>query len=479
MIRLSRSGTVRWQAPGLAALAFCGYWILRPQPWTGSDVFRSLVFAASLGALCAQLRRSAPSAVALLCVALVGFSPAVLMAGRDGAGWIAASRFALGVLALTLAVRTDVRAGVAFGGLVGWLACAAPTDIALLLVPPAMPAQRRARLLAVMTASCAASWLLGCGLGHATSVTWALPAPLDGLWSPRGGLLYWQPVLWLSILALLTGFRRRPAAALWRAAPVLLLALWPSASHVATRWIVLLPFLVTALVRPFDRVLDLTRRRAGLVLAGAGLVLLVSNELLMAQYREPGFPRDQTVSFVDLEEGNARILTRALGSPLTWPASWVFAWRSGLPAWRYEQLAGRSLFHGADALGGRLDVGDDLALETILLGEGWGVRHVSNVGVCREVLGRAEVYAPLDRPARLNLAVTASGAGTLVLWRDEIRQAEFPISPALPEVRVPALDLPAGLTIFTLEAAPGGTVCVALWDLADAGPPRARPPDQN
>jgi hypothetical protein len=469
MTSASRASMERWLPAGVAVLAFCGYWFLRPVPWTGWDVARSLLLGASLGVLQAELRRSASLAVALACVALVGFSPAMLLAGGQAqAGWVAALRFSWGVLAVTLVARTGGWTSIAFGALVGWLVWTRPTDIALLLVPLSFLVRGRGRVLAALTTACAASWLVGAMSGRAAEISWTVPAPLDALWSPRGGLLYWQPVLWLGILALLAAFRSRPVAALWGVAPLLLLALWPAAGQDLERWIVVLPLLALALAGTLERVVDLAQRRPGWVLASAGLVLLVWNLLLMAQYREPSFPRDETVSFVDLEEGNARILTRALGSPLTWPASWIFAWRSGLPAFRYEYLAGRSLLEGPDALGGRLDIGDDLARETMLLGEGWGVRHASAAGVCREVLGRAEVFAPLARPARLSLLVTAAGSGTLTVWQDEIRRAVLPIGPASSRLRVPSLSLPRGLTIFRVEGVPGSMVCVVRWELARA-----------
>ena len=70
--------------------------------------------------------------------------------------------------------------------------------------------------------------------------------------------------------------------------------------------------------------------------AGAGLVLW--NGLLMEQYRRGVIPRDDTVSFARVAENSADLLASAVGSPVAWPANWIFAAGRDLPAARYEIL---------------------------------------------------------------------------------------------------------------------------------------------
>ena len=84
-------------------------------------------------------------------------------------------------------------------------------------------------------------------------------------------------------------------------------------------------------------------------------------------------PRDDTVSFPRLVGGAARVVADAVGSPPTWPASWIFACaaRSRRRASTIS-LVGRYLFYRQNNLGGRIDVG--AAGDEGMLGEGWGPR---------------------------------------------------------------------------------------------------------
>jgi hypothetical protein len=162
-----------------------------------------------------------------------------------------------------------------------------------------------------------------------------------------------------------------------------------------------------------------------------------------------------------------------VGTPLAWPANWVFAARHDLPAAKYDRMAGQYLFYRQNNLGGVIDLGDD-RVDPALLGEGWTGRTPCEGDTCRGIgeQGRARVFAPLDVPETLDLAVRAAGSGTLALDVNGTRVAEAPLGPSLDLVRarVPArcwrrelnevvLSAPAGalvdrLTFARVERAP-------------------------
>jgi hypothetical protein len=314
-----------------------------------------------------------------------------------------------------------------------------------------------------LTLSAAA--VLGLALAWLAGVRWcgplfATPAPLDALWSPRGGLLYWNPVLWLAVAGLGIRVCRDARGVLALAAPLVALALWPHASYDLARSIPILPLCAAPIAWLLTLVERSTRERPHRTLGVGGAVLCLWNAGMMAQYADPSFPRDASVSFVDLAAGHARVLTRLAGAPLTWPASWLFACRTGLHPARYEQLAGRVLFDRPDALGGVLDIGDDLSREEILLGSGWGVRHECGVGLCRAVEGRAEVFVPLTRSRTVDITVRAEGAGTLRVLQGERELAQLTLAAQVGDLRLEGVVLSRGVTTLTLAPTPGSSARV-------------------
>jgi hypothetical protein len=133
----------------------------------------------------------------------------------------------------------------------------------------------------------------------------------------------------------------------------------------------------------------------------------------MEEYRSGRLPRDGTVSFAAVTEGNVALMSRLVGSPPAWPANWLFAWRHGLPPDRFDLVAGKRLGSAGD--GSReIDVGD-LGTDTALLLEGWSVRHPCGAAVCREVEGQARLLAPLEKAEPFAVSVLASGEGQLTV----------------------------------------------------------------
>ena len=229
------------------------------------------------------------------------------------------------------------------------------------------------------------------------------PDFLAVLFSSRRGLLFHWPLLWAGLLGL-----PRARTAVASAAGVLVL-LAAAASLPAARpavALLVLPFLAAGLGASVEAVRKWAAMRPLALLGAAAVVLVAWNLLFMRLYRDERIPRDDTVAFAQVAEGGARLLADDVGSPVAWPANWLFAARHGLPPSRFDLMAGKEL----PAPGGRveLDVGR-LDLDEALLAEGWSVRHPCGAEVCREVEGRARVFLPLPGGSWRGLALTGTG----------------------------------------------------------------------
>jgi hypothetical protein len=288
----------------------------------------------------------------------------------------------------------------------------------------------------------------------------------DTLFASPGGFLYWTPILWLGFLGFWPLVRREGR---WVARPVLVVAAiilaatsaGPSGSFFAGgRFHAALPLLGLGLGAAFAWLRDAVARRPMIPLAAAGSALVIWNFLFMEQYRTDRIPRDFPVSFAQVTETNAAILARVTGSPLAWPANWLFAWRHGVPAAKYDVVVGQSLL-GGEGPGGAIVIGDD-RVDPALLAEGWGPRKSCEGGVCREVLGAARLLAPLDSPGPMRLTVRAAGAGTLALRVNGVAIAEFPLAERLADLTAPAVVGPwrPGLNQVVLECEPPGKAAV-------------------
>jgi hypothetical protein len=261
---------------------------------------------------------------------------------------------------------------------------------------------------ATVTAACAALTLALVGV----TPQGAHPPELGiALFSSRLGLLFHWPVLWAGVLGL--ALARGPALA--ASAGGLLVLLGAAACLPESRpdaWLLALPFLATGLVASLEALRRLAATRPLALLSVAACAAVVWNLLFMRLYRDEGIPRDDTVSFAQVVEGNARLLAEGVGSPVAWPANWAFAaWRDLSPA-RFDLMVGKELPARDDRL--ELDVGR-LDLDEALLAEGWSVRHPCGEQVCREVDARARLFLPLPDGEWRALVVTAGGAGRLLV----------------------------------------------------------------
>jgi hypothetical protein len=243
------------------------------------------------------------------------------------------------------------------------------------------------------------------------------PFVLQTLFSSRHGLLSWTPVFWAGYLGFLPLLRRRARVALPLLVPLLLMTYvnmcsgdwWAGGSFSNRRFDSLLPILALGIAASIEVARRWIRDRPELVLGAVAVPLTLWNTTLAEQVRRDLVPRDDTVSFPRLVENGARLVAGAVGSPQTWPASWLFAWQTGRSPGQYDELVGRYLFYRQGNMRGHIEIGD--GNDTPMLGEGWGrIEAREGVGV-RRVHGRARLFAPLDVPRDLEVRVRASAAG--------------------------------------------------------------------
>ena len=274
------------------------------------------------------------------------------------------------------------------------------------------------------------------------------PYLLETFFSSRHGLLYWTPVLWLAFLGFIPFIRRARRTALSLLLPLLIMTYvnvcsgdwWAGGSFSNRRFDSALPLLACGLAYALDALLTAVRRRPGRLLVAAAACLVLWNHLFMLQYRRNLIPRDDVVSFARVARNNAGLLAQAVGTPLAWPANWIFAWRHDLPVAQYDLAVGKYLFYRQNNLEGVIDLGDP-AVDPALLDAGWTrLRPCGPGAVCRSVREHARVFAPLDVPETLDVAVHARGRGTLSMAVNRRPVAELPLANELQalRVRVPA-----------------------------------------
>jgi hypothetical protein len=296
------------------------------------------------------------------------------------------------------------------------------------------------------------------------------PYLLNTFFSSRHGLLYWTPVLWGGFLGLLALWRRDRFTTGALLLPLGIMSYvnacsgdwWAGGSFSNRRFDSVLPFLAIGLALGLAAVLERVRRSPGSVLVAAGLGLVLSNLLLVEQYRRAQhklgvIPRDDTVSFARVTEQSARIISEAVGTPLAWPANWVFAHQQDLPAFKYDLMVGKYLFYRQNNLGGIIDLGDPRVDPGLIAGD-WTSPAPCGAETCRAIRGRARVFAPLDVAQTLDVTVRAEGAGTLTVAVNGSRVGEFPLGAALTllRTRVPAASWHREMNEVTLTVSDGG-----------------------
>ncbi len=288
--------------------------------------------------------------------------------------------------------------------------------------------------------------------------------------SSRHGLLYWTPVLWLVAAGTWAFVRRERGQAAFLLLPAVLMSYvnacsgdwWAGGSFSNRRFDSVLPLVAPALALGLQAVVAAVRRRPALALGAAGALLSLHNLLFMQQYRRNLVPRDDTVSFADVAGNDAALLQGLLGTPLAWPANWLFAAEHDLPVRQYDRAVGLYLFYRQNNLGGVIDLGDE-RVDRSLLDDGWSRPLACGPGlVCRSPRAGARLLVPLDVPETLDVTLRLRGQGELDLLLGGRPLARLPLTPELRDVSVRA---PAGLWRRELNElrfvpSPGGEVQV-------------------
>jgi hypothetical protein len=387
-----------------------------------------------------------------------------------------AASFSLAAAALAVWWRTRDRAGMApaivLGLLIGLATGLRGWNASLLLLPaPGLWARGQGRpkeairnvtaMLGAFGLAAVLPVVASFGRGLPTA---AHPRGLDAFFSSRHGLLFWTPVLWAGFLGYVSLCRRERPLAAALLPPFLVLCagnVWSGddleGAFSSPRFDSALPFLALGLATSLAWLRDTAWRKPGRVLAGGSALLVVWNFLLMEQYRRRLVPADDTVSFPRVTETSARLLSETVGTPLAWPANWLFAWRYGLRPDRYDHMAGKSLFEGRDSPAGVIDFGDE-RVDPALVADGWSGREPCGEAVCRRVVGRARLFAPLDVPRSLDVVVRAAGAGTLAIAVNGRAAGASPLAAGFRDVtvRVPAASWQSPLNAIVFEVVPGG-----------------------
>jgi hypothetical protein len=242
------------------------------------------------------------------------------------------------------------------------------------------------------------------------------PYLLETLWSSRHGLFAWTPVFLPAFLGLWPLVRRRFVLG----APLVPIVLfttwvnsgagdwWAGGAYSLRRFDPLLLPLALGLAAFFERAQEWVRRRPEVV-AALLLVPVAAWSLLLSpgdSRLPPHFPQLARVAWLRMAD--------AVGSPQTWPASWLFAWRTGRPPGAYDLAVGRYLFFRQGNLGGRIELGgarDDGGL----LAEGFGPPVHEDGAEARTVRTRARAFAPLDLPETLTVRVRLRGPASVAL----------------------------------------------------------------
>lgn len=256
-----------------------------------------------------------------------------------------------------------------------------------------------------------ARWLLAAGGVLALAVLVSSPSmalgPAARWFSARGGLLYWNPVIWLGLAGLFA-----PAGRAAAGTGLIAAAAYAFVLHEGPAGALLEAAIPALLFSSMAAVLEAAARSAVqhpmAWLGAGGVVLTVWNLLFMEQYRRNLIPRDDTVSFAEVSRTSRSLFAHALGSPRTWPASWVFALRHGVAPGLYETVAGSPW---------RLEASDTEGIDL-----------------------RAETADPLWIPLRARVAIEvtleAAGTGTVELNVNGRTAAAIPLSPEGGEARV-------------------------------------------
>ncbi|MEX1362708.1 MAG: hypothetical protein AB1Z98_06250 [Nannocystaceae bacterium] len=498
---LSRLGDAAgwWQDPGDGSSARC-----RRLTMLGSVVAGWL----ALLLMARRLRGSCgPRAVGLSVVLAAVATPLHWYVVQQPSWSHAASAFAVAGLVHATAVggpHGGAKRGLVVGLWIGLVALVRPQDLVFAIGPLALGSwglarsgPRRQALVGVVVMLAVAAlvfapqawvwqhtygraWLVPQGPGF---MRWADSQWNLVLWSSRGGLLPWSPAVGLSLVGLAVAVVRGPARGLarWLALALVLEIFvcgavddwWGGWAFGARRLVSATVVFGFGWAVLLHSVLDGPRRRVGscMLVAALSLGAVRFSARMRHDYQYGVVQRGVPQSL-------APVWSRAFGLPLdgmlevtgtpgSWPASWVFAWRSGAPPGRYDLAVGWALVRArGDAKGyERLWATDPRwALS------GLGPEHARGQHRARMIEDRAILGVPLRGPMELD--------GRLRLWAAEATRigvdgwgepVVLMLRPGWHDYPLERARQPGGTGLVQLRRLGSGEVEVAWLDVFEPG----------
>lgn len=242
------------------------------------------------------------------------------------------------------------------------------------------------------------------------------PFLLNTLFSSRHGLLSWTPVFWLCLLGLIPLTRRQPRrfAILW--APLVIMTYvnacsgdwWAGGSYSNRRFDSLLPVFALGLAAFLREAKTFLKRHPGTVVAAMvlGGVVWKTTWVRAVQLKET--TADASPSLAARSLASTLALSRDVGFPTTWPASWIFALRHRTSPASFDLAAGTYLFYRQNNLDGLADFGAE-GDERLILDGFSSVKQDGQV-TYREVESAARFIVSLDLPEDLSLTLEAKSS---------------------------------------------------------------------
>lgn len=287
--------------------------------------------------------------------------------------------------------------------------------------------------------------------GHLPEPT--VRAVSDALFSSPRGIFFWSPLLWAGVLGLIRLATRDRARAAWAGAGLIVAALaaagpGPLGPMAGGRFHAALPLLGVGLAHALAWVRDIAERRPAVPLAAGAAALTIWNFLFMEQYRTDRIPRDLPVRFADVSETNAAILANAVGSPTSWPANWVFAWRHRVTPAKYDVVVGLGPWAA-----GFVPI-DDTRLDPGLLAEGWRGRARCAEVSCRRVAGSARILMPLGAGDPGPSSVRVIGPASIAIAVNGARPTVHAVGATATDVPLPRAAWREGVNEIALWSGP-------------------------
>jgi hypothetical protein len=252
------------------------------------------------------------------------------------------------------------------------------------------------------------SWLAVSPVGP--QIRWSDPHLADILWSSRNGLLSTSPVLYAAALGLLLVAVRHAGIGVPVLGAIALMTYfnsciqdwWGSDGFGMRRFDGTIPLFCLGMAASISLARAAVRRfpaAAALVVLGT---LSAWNLALMSAAHSGAVRLGEAVLFGDAAGAQVRALHGWFGMPSTYPASLLFALRSGVSPARYDLLSPNRFLADPARQYGRVDLGLD---DGALIASGWHAAERDGSTTFRWAEGRASLLVPLDRAAPLRVQV--------------------------------------------------------------------------